>query len=229
MTRIKSENMINYFNRIKNDKTIITIYEKIHEYEDDEGGYAYHDYNHVNNVANYCEKILKSLKYDDDFICEAKIAALLHDTGCIKGKENHAHRSYEFAKKYIEENHIPLKNKDLVLDAIKNHSDGFTTDNIIQLVIILADKIDIKSSRISGSGKRLKGNRQYQYIDDIQFEIRNNDFYINFICDKKIDLEELNNYYFTKKVFKAIKSFSNKLNLSPEVSINNKRWEEFYK
>lgn len=221
--------MINYFNKIKNDKSIITIYRKIREYEDAEGGYAYHDYNHVNNVANYCEKILKSLKYDDDFVCEAKIAAILHDTGCIEGKENHAYRSYEYAKKYLEENNILLKNKELVLDAIKNHSDGFDTDNIIQLVIILADKIDIKKSRIGKAGKKEEGNRQYQYINDIKFEINNTNFYINFICDDEINLEELNNYYFTKKVFKAIQSFSNKLNLSPKVSINSKSWEEFYK
>lgn len=221
--------MINYFNKIKNDESIIAIYRKIHEYEDAEGGYAYHDYNHVNNVANYCEKILKSLKYDDDFVCEAKIAAILHDTGCTEGKENHAYRSYEYAKKYLEENNIPLKNKELVLDAIKNHSDGFDTDNIIQLVIILADKIDIKKSRIGKAGKQVEGNRQYQYINDIQFEIKNNNFYINFICDDEINLEELNNYYFTKKVFKAIKSFSNKLNLFPKVFINSKSWEEFYK
>ena len=74
--------MVDYFNE---------IYRKIHEYEDAEGGYAYHDYNHVNNVANYCEKILKALKYDDNFIQEAKIAAILHDTGCINGKENNAY------------------------------------------------------------------------------------------------------------------------------------------
>ncbi len=221
--------MINYFNKIQADESIIKIYKKIHEYEDAEGGYAYHDYNHVNNVANYCEKILKTLKYDDDFICEAKIAAILHDTGCIEGKENHAYRSYEYAKKYLEENHIPLKNKDLILDAIKNHSDGFITDNIIQLVVILADKIDIKKSRISEIGKQVEGNRQYQYIDDIQFEIEKNNFYINFICDQEINLEELNNYYFTKKVFKAIQSFSNQLNLSPKVLINNNIWTEFYK
>ena len=179
---------MDYFHKICKDKEIIEIYERIHKYEDAEGGYAYHDYNHVNNVANYCEKILRSLKYDDDFISEAKIAAILHDTGCTEGKENHAYRSYEFAKKYIETNHIPLKNKELVLDAIKNHSEGFITDNIIQLVIILADKIDIKKSRISESGKQVIGNRQYQYINDIQFEVKNNNFYINFICDEKINL-----------------------------------------
>ena len=221
--------MIDYFNKIKNDKVIKEIYKNIHEYEDAEGGYAYHDYNHVSNVANYCEKILKALKYDDDFICEAKVAAILHDTGCIEGKENHAYRSYEFAKKYIEENKISLKNEKLVLDAIKNHSEGFVTDNIIQLVIILADKIDIKKSRISEAGKQLEGNRQYQYINDIQFEIKDNNFYINFVCDDKINLEELNSYYFTKKVFKSIQAFSDKLNLIPKVSINDKLWEEFYK
>lgn len=180
-------------------------------------------------MANYCEKILKALKYDDDFINETKIAAILHDTGCIEGKENHAYRSYEFAKKYLKEKNIVLKNGPLVLEVIKNHSDGFTTDNIIQLVIILADKIDIKKSRISEFGRQVEGNRQYQYINDIQFKITNNNFYINFICDEEINLEELNNYYFTKKVFKAIKSFADKLNLSPKVSINNKLWEEFYK
>ena len=220
--------MMDYFYKIQNDKSIIEIYSKIHEYEDEMGGYAHHDYNHVINVANYCEKILKSLNYDDDFICEAKIAAILHDTGCIEGKDNHAYRSYEYAKKYLEENNIPLKNKELVLEAIKNHSDGFITDNIIQLVLILADKIDIKKTRISEIGKQIDGNRQYQYIEDIQFEIANNNFYINFICNKKINMEELNNYYFTKKVFKAIKAFSDKLDLIPKVFINSKLWAEFY-
>ncbi len=220
--------MINYFDKIKNDPSILAIYEKIHEKEKAGGGYAYHDYNHVNNVVTYCEKILRQLGYDEDFICEAKIAALLHDTGCIEGKENHAYRSYEYAKKYLEENHIPLKNKDFLLEAIKNHSDGFDTDNVIQLVIILSDKIDIKKSRISEVGKQVEGNRQYQYIYDIQFGITNGKFSINFICEDKIDLEELNHYYFTKKVFKAIQAFSKKLHLSPKVFINAKLWEEFY-
>ena len=89
--------MEDYFNKIKNDQTIIAIYKKIHEYEDNEGARAYHDFNHVNNVATYCEKILRSLKFDEDFIMEAKIAAILHDTGCTEGKDNHAYRSYEFA------------------------------------------------------------------------------------------------------------------------------------
>lgn len=220
--------MTNY-EKVLNDKSIIALYDKIHKYEDAEGGHANHDYNHVMNVANYCEKILKSLKFDADFICEAKIAALLHDTGALQGKKNHAQRSYEYAKKYLDENNIQLKNKDLVLEAIKNHSDGFDTDNIIQLVLILADKIDLKKSRVGKAGKMVEGIRQCQYIEDIQFEIINGNFGINFECDEKINLEELNNYYFIKKVFKAIQYFCDKLSLNPKVCVNKILWDEYYK
>ncbi len=220
--------MANYFKKVLNDKSLVERYRQVHEYEVAHGGHAHHDYNHVVNVATYCEKILKSLNFDDEFVSEAKIAALLHDTGALQGKENHAQRSFEFAKKYLKENNIHLKNENLVLEAIKNHSDGFETDNIIQLVLILADKIDLKKSRVSDAGKQVEGMRQCQYIDDIQFEISDGNFMINFVCDKKMNLEELNNYYFTKKVFKAIQFFSNKLSLTPKVCINNNPWEEFY-
>lgn len=220
--------MTNYFEKILNDRSIIELYNKIHEYEVADGGQAFHDYNHVVNVATYCEKILKSLQYDADFICEAKIAALLHDTGALQGKENHAQRSFEYARKYLEENNIKLKNKNLVLEAIKNHSDGFDTDSIIQLVLILADKIDLKKSRISDFGKQVEGIRQCQYIDDIQFEIIKGNFQITFVCDEKLNLEELNDYYFTKKMFRAIQTFSNKLGLTPIVRIKGDLWKEFY-
>lgn len=220
---------MNNYEEMLNDKSLVELYGKVHEYEVAQGGHAYHDFNHVVNVATYCEEILKALKFDENFIRETKIAALLHDTGALQGKENHAQRSFEFAQKYLHDNNINLKNKDLVLEAIKNHSGGFDTDNIIQLVLILADKIDLKKSRVSDAGKQVEGIRQCQYIDDIQFEIKEGTFQINFVCDERMNLQELNDYYFTKKVFKAIRSFSNKLALTPKVCINNKPWEEFYK
>lgn len=220
--------MIDYFEKILNDKSIVNLYKKIHEYEDAQGGQAYHDFNHVLNVSSYCEKILKSLKFDDDFICEAKIAALLHDVGALQGKENHAQRSFEYAKKYFDDNDIRLKDRDLVLNAIKNHGEGFDTDNVIQLVLILADKIDIRESRISEAGRQVEGVRQCRFIDDISFEISDGCFQINFVCNEKIDLEELNNYYFTKKVFKAIRAFSKKFALTPKVFVNGNPWKAFY-
>ncbi len=220
--------MNHFYEMIKNDKTIIDIYDKIHKYEDEEKGRAYHDYNHVTNVAELVKELLEALEYDKEFIDEAQVAAILHDTGCTEGKEGHPLRSYEYAKEYLEKNNIKLVNKNMVLEAIKNHSNGLDTDNIITLTLILADKLDIKKTRITLEGCKVVGNRQYQYIEDINIKINKDKLNIYFVCDEQVNLEEMEEYYFTTKVFKAIRSFSKKMNLIPEVFINNEKWKAFY-
>lgn len=213
------------FDFVKSDEKIIDIYEKISEFEDEDKGWAHHDFNHVNNVALLTEKLLRDLKYDEKFIEEAKVAAILHDTGSIKGKDGHAFRSYEFAKQYFKDNNIKLENEELVLDAIKTHSDGFDTDNIIALSLIISDKLDIKHTRVAKEGYNIDGMRQMQYIEDIVVNIDNNVLKINFVCNELIDKKELEDFYFIKKVFKAIIAFANKMNLKKEVAFNNEKWE----
>lgn len=186
------------FNKIANDKTIINIYNKISEFEDLDKGWAHHDLDHVKNVAKLVESLLRQLEYEESFIEEAKIAAILHDIGAIEGKKNHALRSYNFAKKYITENNIILKNKDLVLDAIKIHSDGFDSDNIIALTLILSDKLDIKHTRVAKEGYNIKGMKELQYIQDIYVVIKNKNLKIQFICDDKINKNELEEFYFIR-------------------------------
>ena len=111
------------------------------------------------------------------------------------------------------------------MDAIKDHSDGFDSNNIITLSIILADKLDIKKTRISKSGKTVVGNRQYAHIEDIVINIKNNKLSVNFLTDGSIDLKEVNEYYFTKKVFKAVESFSKKLNLDYQILLDDDLWD----
>ena len=60
---------------------------------------------------------------------------------------------------------------DLVLEAIRIHSDGFDTDNMIALALILADKLDVKKTRISDAGLQVIGNRQYAHMEDIYLKI----------------------------------------------------------
>ena len=211
---------------IVNDKEIIDIYNKIHDLENsDEFGYAYHDFNHVLNVANLVKQILEMLDYDGDYIYSARIAAILHDTGALQGKDGHALRSYEFAKDYFKKKNITLENIEQVLEAIKIHSDGFDTDNIIALALILADKLDIKYTRVAEAGKNIVGNRQFLNIIDIEITIENNIFIINFITTPEINVDELNNYYFTKKVFKAIESFCNEVNKDYRILMNKQVWK----
>jgi HD superfamily phosphohydrolase YqeK len=218
---------MNRYTFIRNDEEVIKRYNDICEFEDIEKGWAHHNLQHVDNVSYLVEKILTDLNYDMEFIEEAKIAALLHDTGCIDGKEAHADKSYKYAKNYFKRKKIHLNNKEWILEAIKIHSNGFDSDIIIALVLILSDKLDIKYTRIAKEGYNIPGMRQIQYIDNIIVEINNNNLNINFLCNDKININELEEFYFIKKVFKAIISFSNKTNLLPIVQINSSKWLAF--
>ena len=215
---------------IKNDEEIIKIYNEISKLEeaDKEKGGAHHNLQHAINVANLVEKLLTDLNYDEKFIDEAKVSAILHDVGCINGKEAHPERSYEFAKEYLERKNIQLENKEKVLEAIKNHSSGFDTENIITLTLILSDKLDVKFTRITENGKNLLGNRQFLHIKDVNVQIKNNSLIVEFISDGNLNLEELEDYYFINKIFNSIKAFSNKMELIPEVFLDNKKWNKFY-
>jgi hypothetical protein len=213
---------------IRNDEEIIKRYNDISEFEDIKKGWAHHNLQHVDNVSYLVEKILTDLNFNMEFIEEAKIASLLHDTGCIDGKEVHAVKSYEYAKNYFKRKNIHLDNKALILEAINIHSNGFNTDNIIALALIFSDKLDIKYTRIAKEGYNIPGMRQIQYIDDILVKINNNNININFLCNDKIDINEFEEFYFTEKVFNAITSFSNKMNLLPLVQINGSTWITFY-
>jgi len=212
------------YNFLNSNDDIKNIYIEIENREIKDGGWAFHNYEHVKNVTRIAEKILSDLNFDEDTIYKCKIACLLHDIGALHGKENHAQRSFEYAKKLFEDKNWIFKDFESVLDAIKNHSSGFDTNNIISLSIILADKLDIKKTRISEEGKKIKGNRQYSHIEDITIYIQENILTINFITDGNIIMKEVNDYYFTSKVFKSIEAFSNKLNLKYNILMDKKNW-----
>lgn len=209
---------------LNSNDEIIKIYNEIEKKEIRDGGWAFHNLEHVKNVSKIAEKILADLNFDEEAIYKCKIACLLHDVGALQGKDGHTERSYEFAKKLFEEKNWIFKDSEIILEAIKNHSAGFETNNIIALAIILADKLDIKKTRISEAGKKVKGNRQYAHIEDIIISIENNLLSINFITDGKMIIEEVNQYYFTEKVFKAVEAFSKKLNLEYSIFMDNKCW-----
>ena len=118
------------YNQISSDKAIINIYKTIEENENINKGWAYHNLDHIKNVTNIVETILNELNYSEELITKAKIASFMHDIGCLEGKEDHANRSYEYAKEYFKRNNINFEDIDLVLEAIKIHRDGFNTKNI---------------------------------------------------------------------------------------------------
>ncbi|MDD4188103.1 MAG: HD domain-containing protein [Bacilli bacterium] len=212
------------YEKILNDNYILNLYNKISIYEENEKGWAHHNLQHAINVAEMIELILMGLFYNKVFIENAKIAALLHDIGCINGKENHPAKSELMAKEYFKKKNIKLKYEKEVLSAIKNHSAGFDENNLMTICLIFCDKIDIKKTRVAKEGYNVVGMRQLQYIDDINIFINQDIIKIDFIINDLLNLKELEDFYFTDKVFKAINSFANKINKKPIININNQKW-----
>lgn len=86
------------FERIHQDTEIRQIYDAIGQMEDEEAGWAYHNWLHVNNVVAMTEMILKQLAVSEEYLEAAKIAALLHDVGALQGKAGHALRENNLQK-----------------------------------------------------------------------------------------------------------------------------------
>lgn len=215
--------------KMYNDIEIRNIYNNIENNFDLNSSWAHHCFSHIESVIDLMEKILRILNIDNTTITKGKIAALLHDVGCTEGKENHAYRSYEFAKDYFKRNNFELEDENLILEAIKNHSSGFETDNILQLALILSDKLDIKFTRPTKLGLEIEGNRQFQYVNDIDVKMDNNVLKFYFTCSDNMNRKELEEYYFMSKIINSVKSFTNKFNLKYDVFINNEKWQIFYK
>lgn len=183
-----------------------------------------HDLTHINNVINTVETVLEELNYNNKIIEEAKISALLHDIGCIKGKEGHAERSYEMARQYFEENNINTGNNEMILEAIKLHSGKEDTDNFIAKTLVFADKLDIKADRLRDSWKNTDVIKEFQYIEDVIVNITKDTLSVNVIANKKINKASFESYYFIAKTFKAIENFAKELTLKPEILFNNETW-----
>ena len=220
-----NNNLKEIYEKIYNDQSIRKIYTDIEKREIINKDQAFHNFEHITNVANMVKKILSELNVNEEIIYKAEIASILHDVGALEGKENHAYRSYEFAKKYFKDNKINFEGMDLVTEAIKIHSDGFETENIIALSLILSDKLDVKKNRISEEGKKYIGNRQYAHIENIIVNVKDKMLQIEFLTDGDMDIKEANEYYFTKKIFKSIEAFSKKMGLEYAVLLDNREWK----
>ena len=210
------------YNDVNNDSYVRDIYNYIDEYS--KGRYwTTHGYSHIETVVELVDKMLILLNVDERTRECGKIAAVLHDIGCYYGKEDHCENSTKMAITYLGDKKLNEGEKELIINAIKNHSDGSCTNSIIDATLFFADKIDIKKSRVLPDGLKVEGVRQWQYIDDIIIDI-NEALKVNFIVDNKIDMKELNEFYFMPKVFNAIKIMAKYLNKDSEIMINNKEW-----
>jgi len=112
-------------------------------------GYTEHSFPHLCHTAEIGAFILKELGHCDETIELVKIAGFLHDIGNMTNRKFHAASGAEIARTILERLGMPFADIGIVCSAIGNHDEGTGKPvNIISAALILADKGDVRHSRV---------------------------------------------------------------------------------
>jgi len=115
-------------------------------------GYTEHSFAHVMHVAETAEYILKNLNYSEHEIEIVKIAAYLHDIGNLVNREDHSQSGAVMAFRILDNLQMEPADIATIVTAIGNHDEGNGVPvNAIAAALILADKSDVRRSRVRNS------------------------------------------------------------------------------
>ncbi len=115
-------------------------------------GYTEHSFAHVCRVAQTARYILETLGYDPHDVELAQMAAYLHDIGNLVNRVDHSQSGAIMAFRLLD--HLGMEAADIatIVTAIGNHDEGTGVPvNPIAAALILADKSDVRRSRVRNS------------------------------------------------------------------------------
>lgn len=117
-------------------------------------GYTEHSFAHVCHVAEMAAYILETLGYSEHDVELAKIAGYLHDIGNLINRIAHSQSGAIMAFKLLSDMGMDSADVATVATAIGNHDEGTGVPvNPISAALILADKSDVRRSRVRNDDK----------------------------------------------------------------------------
>lgn len=117
-------------------------------------GYTEHSFAHVTKVAETVKYILETLGYSQHEVELGMIAAYLHDIGNLVNRVDHSQSGAVMAFRILDRMDLPAEDIATVVTAIGNHDEGTGVPvNAIAAALILADKSDVRRSRVRNQDK----------------------------------------------------------------------------
>ena len=189
-------------------------------------GYTEHSFAHVGRVANWAQEILLKLGYSERDAELARIAGYMHDMGNIINRQDHAQNSALMAFQLLKEMQADPEDIAAIITAIGNHDAGPAFPvNPISAAIILADKADVRCSRV-----RNKDFATFDIHDRVNYSVKKSELYVE--KDSYIELQLLidteicavMDYFeiFMQRMLLCRKA-AEKLNLQFRLTINSQR------
>lgn len=212
------------FNEVKNNPKIKAYISKA-----DESllalGYTEHSFAHVGLVAERAEYILRTLGYDEHQIELAKIAGYLHDIGNIVNRKEHSQSGAVMAFRILDNMDMDAEDIATVVTAIGNHDEGEgEAVNPVSAAIILADKTDVRRSRVRNNDITSFDIHDRVNYSVIKSSVNINDEKTTISLELEIDtkISPVMNYFeiFLKRMVMCQKA-AQKLGLEFKLIINN--------
>lgn len=115
-------------------------------------GYTEHSFSHVFHVAETAEYLLQTMEFDARTVELAKIAGYLHDIGNLVNRKDHSQSGAVMAWSILNDMGCDPGEIATIVTAIGNHDEGTGVPvNAVAAALILADKADVRRSRVRNS------------------------------------------------------------------------------
>lgn len=138
-------------------------------------GYTDHGFAHICKVAETAGYILETLGYSETEIENVKMAGYLHDIGNIINRVDHSQSGGIIAFRYLSHTDMPAESIASIVTAIGNHDEGTGTPvNAVAAALILADKSDVRRSRV-----RNRDIATFDIHDRVNYSVINSELKIN--------------------------------------------------
>lgn len=193
------------YEKIIHDKDYLNMMEQIEKYrfiENNQWDWE-HGFGHAQRVAMYVVRLLTDLQMSDEIIEMGAVAGLLHDIGLITGqKKNHAKKSAELAKQYLRRFKLTDQQKEMIVQAIEDHSNGNHIQSVIGAALLLADKIDVSHYRVFKSSIKDEINLEFYKVRNV--EVKSYNDFIEILYDTENDFNPSILKYWIKWISKPI-------------------------
>lgn len=142
------------FEDIKNDKAI-RAYITAQDVSLLALGFTEHSFAHVTKVAKESSELLCALGYDERTVELTKIAGFMHDIGNLVNRIDHSQSGAIMAFRILGEMGMAPEEVAQIVTAIGNHDEGTGVPvNPIAAALILADKSDVRRSRVRNNDQK---------------------------------------------------------------------------
>ena len=183
----RDENMDNY-DLLNNDKELNNIIDSINKVNEN-SLFACHGRYHFTFVIKTIEELLTKLNYGEDIIELGKIAGLLHDIGAVEGKKGHAQRSSEMCIHFLDKTTLSQENKNIIIHAVEDHSNGDEINSPVGAALLFADKIDLSKNRVLELGKQDHFHNNLLNVEEVILKVEDKNIIINYIVNDRFSRE----------------------------------------